>query len=62
MTIRWLRIVGAAVMAEIIPIVLLVTPVAIFRPSDVGEARASAARLGSAHSGAILPRFCWQSG
>ncbi len=47
MTIRWLRILGAAIVAEIIPIVLLVALVAIFGPSDAGEAQEYASRLGS---------------
>ncbi len=47
MTIRWLRIVSAAVIAEIIPIVLLVALVAIFGPSDAGAAEEYASRLGS---------------
>ena len=46
MTIRWLRLVIAAVVAEIIPIVLLVALVAIFGPGDAAEAEAYAARLG----------------
>ena len=47
MNIRWLRILGAAVVAEIIPIVLLVGIVAIFGPTDSAQAQDFAARLGT---------------
>lgn len=46
MTIRWLRIISAAVVAEIIPIVLLVALVALLGPRDAGAAEEYAARLG----------------
>ena len=39
MTIRWLRLFPAAIVAEIIPIVVLVALVAIFGPGDAAEAQ-----------------------
>ncbi len=45
MTIRWLRILIAAIVAEIIPIVLLVALVAIFGPNDAAETQDYASSL-----------------
>ncbi len=47
MTIRWLRLLGAAIVAEIIPIGLLVVLVAIFGPTDATEAQEYATSLGA---------------
>ncbi len=47
MTIRWLRLLPAAIVAEIIPIVGLVALVAIFGPGDAAEAQDFAASLGA---------------
>lgn len=47
MTIRWFRILPAAIVAEIIPIVLLVALVAIFGPGDSAEAQDFAMSLGA---------------
>ncbi len=46
MTLRWLRLLPAAIVAEIIPIVILVALVAIFGPGDAAEAEDFAASLG----------------
>ena len=47
MTIRWLRLIPAAVLAELLPIVLLVALVALLGPSDPFEAESFALRLGA---------------
>ena len=47
MSIRWLRILIAAVVAEVAAIVFLVVLVMIFGPSDAAEAQAFAERLGA---------------
>ena len=43
----WLRLLGAAVLAEAIPIVLLVAVVAVFGPSTADAAAAFATRVGA---------------
>ena len=47
MKIFWTRLIGAAIVAELIPIVLLVALVAIFGPRDVEGAEQFAQWLGS---------------
>jgi hypothetical protein len=46
MGLRWGRLVQGAVAAELIPILLLITLVAVFGPPDQAQAQAYAARLG----------------
>ena len=46
MKIRWLRLIPAAIVAELVPIVGLIAIVALFGPSDPAEAEAFATRLG----------------
>lgn len=47
MNIRWLRVITAGVIAEILPIVVLVMIVAIFGPREQGGAEEFAVRLGT---------------
>ena len=46
MKIRWLRLIPAAIVAELIPIIALIAIVALFGPGDPAEAEAYATRLG----------------
>lgn len=46
MKLRWGRVVTGAIIAELVPIVLLVALVALFGPPDQAEAQAYAACLG----------------
>ncbi|MBK8006480.1 MAG: hypothetical protein IPK12_22020 [Gemmatimonadetes bacterium] len=46
MRLRWGRLLAGAVVAELVPLLLLVALVALFGPSDEAQAQAYAARLG----------------